>query len=87
MNKWKLISTGYIGNIFECEACGYRTVYLGSGKLPTYDCINCFEKETNMGDIKEPEQEDMLKLAREALNSERLVDKEQADNIFKSMAH
>lgn len=48
MNKWKLISTGYIGKVFECEKCGYRTVYLGKGKSPTYDCINCFEKETNL---------------------------------------
>ena len=43
-----------------------------------------------MGDkveVKEPEQEDVLKLAREALNNERLVDKETADKIFKTMAY
>ena len=44
-------------------------------------------KEGDKVEVKEPEQEDMLKLAREALNNERLVDKETADNIFKSMAH
>ena len=38
-------------------------------------------------EVKEPEQKDMLELARKALNNERLVDKEKADKIFKSMAH
>ena len=42
---------------------------------------------SNEVEVKEPEQEDVLKLAREVLNNEHLVDKEQADNIFKSMAH